>query len=132
MPVEVVTRGRRLAWLAARVRRSARRMLVVLGLEDTELSVLLVPDREMRRLNRTWRRRDRATDVLAFAQREGDGGAPAGLLGDVVISVDTARRQARPTSLPAPVIFLLSGNRWFLFASFLRPDSRSELRPDGE
>ncbi len=38
--------------------------------------------------------RDRPTDVLSFAQREGAGGAPDGLLGDVVISVDAARRQA--------------------------------------
>ncbi|TMB23301.1 MAG: rRNA maturation RNase YbeY [Deltaproteobacteria bacterium] len=37
----------------------------------------------------------RPTDVLSFAQREGPGGAPGGLLGDVVISVDAARRQAR-------------------------------------
>ena len=55
--------------------------------------MLLVSDREMRRLNRRWRGRDRTTDVLAFAQREGADSAPDGLLGDVVISVDTARRQ---------------------------------------
>jgi probable rRNA maturation factor len=48
----------------------------------------------MHRLNREWRGVDRPTDVLAFAQAEGPGGAPAGLLGDVVISIDTARRQA--------------------------------------
>src|SRR5262249_33734120 len=40
------------------------------------------------------RGRDRATDVLSFAQREGVGGAPDGLLGDVVISMETAERQA--------------------------------------
>jgi probable rRNA maturation factor len=55
---------------------------------------MLVSDSVMRRLNRDWRGRDRPTDVLSFAQREGAGGAPDGLLGDVVISVDTARRQA--------------------------------------
>ena len=49
----------------------------------------------MRDLNHRYRGRDRTTDVLAFAQREGAAGAPDGLLGDVVISLDTARRQAR-------------------------------------
>lgn len=51
----------------------------------------LVADPEMRKLNARWRQTDRTTDVLAFAQ---EGPAP-GLLGDVVISIPTARRQAR-------------------------------------
>ena len=92
--VGVSMRGRRAPALAARLARSARRLLRALGLERAELSVLLVSDREMRRLNHRWRGRDRPTDVLAFAQGEGPAAAPDGLLGDVVISVDTARCQA--------------------------------------
>ena len=57
--------------------------------------MLLVSDREMRRLNREWRGKDRPTDVLAFSQREGIVRPPAEILGDVVISVATARRQAK-------------------------------------
>ena len=93
--IDVVQRGRHAPALAARLARHARRILRGLGLDGAELSVVLVADREMRTLNRRWRGRDRPTDVLSFAQREGRGGAPDGLLGDVVISVDTARRQAR-------------------------------------
>ena len=93
--VGVSMRGRRAPALAARLGRSARRLLRALDLRHGELSLLLVSDGEMRRLNRRWRGRDRPTDVLAFAQAEGPGGAPDGMLGDVVISVDTARRQAR-------------------------------------
>ncbi len=94
-PVVLVgSRGRRAPALAARLERSGRRLLRALRLGDAELSIVLVSDGEMRRLNRGWRKRDRPTDVLAFAQREGAGGAPDGLLGDVVISVDTATRQA--------------------------------------
>ena len=92
--VGVSMRGRRAPALAARLGRSARRLLRALDLRHGELSLLLVSDGEMRRLNRRWRGRDRPTDVLAFAQAEGPGGAPDGMLGDVVISVDTARRQA--------------------------------------
>ena len=87
-------RGRRVPDLARRLGRDARRLLASLHLSHAELSLLLVSDREMHRLNRSWRGKDRPTDVLAFAQAEGPGGAPEGLLGDVVISVDTARRQA--------------------------------------
>jgi probable rRNA maturation factor len=94
VPVSVASRGRRAPALTARLGRAARRVLAALRLPDAELSLLLVSDAEMRKLNRSWRGKDRPTDVLAFAQREGTGGAPDGLLGDVVISVDTARRQA--------------------------------------
>jgi len=92
--VTTSTRGRRAPALAARLGRQARHLLRDLRLDRAELSIVLVSDREMRALNRRWCRRDRPTDVLSFAQREGAGGAPDGLLGDVVISVDTARRQA--------------------------------------
>lgn len=94
MAVLVAMRGRRVPALARRLGRSARRLLRALGRDDAELSLVLVSDRVIHDLNRSWRDTDRATDVLAFAQGEGPGLAPAGLLGDVVISVDTARRQA--------------------------------------
>jgi probable rRNA maturation factor len=98
--VTVAVRGVRAAGLATSLGRSGRRLLTGLELGDAELSVLLVSDAEMQRLNRDWRGKDRPTDVLAFAQGEGGGAAPAGLLGDVVISVDTARRQARSGRRP--------------------------------
>ena len=60
---------------------------------DAELSVVLVGDRRMRQLNRQYRKVDRSTDVLAFAMREGPRPSSS-LLGDVVISWDTAVRQA--------------------------------------
>ena len=90
----MTTRAARATALGGRLRRSARKLLDRLRLRDAELSILLVSDREMRVLNRRWRGRDRPTDVLSFAQGDGEPDAPDGLLGDVVISVDTARRQA--------------------------------------
>jgi probable rRNA maturation factor len=96
----VATRGRRVPGLATRVGRRGRRLLDALRLPSAELSLVLVSDAVMRRLNREWRGADRPTDVLSFAQAEGQGGAPAGLLGDVVISVDTARRQAQERAAP--------------------------------
>jgi probable rRNA maturation factor len=63
---------------------------------DYEVSLRLVDDAAIHGLNRAYRHKNKPTDVLAFAQREGPGGAlhPA-MLGDIVISVDTARRQAK-------------------------------------
>jgi rRNA maturation RNase YbeY len=95
MPVVVTTRACRAPALAARLRRSGRRLLDALRRADAELSIVLVSDAVMRELNRRWRGKDRPTDVLSFSQREGGGLRPALLLGDVVIAVPTARRQAR-------------------------------------
>ena len=62
---------------------------------DCELSLLLTDDLEIQELNRTYRDLDKATDVLSFPQDE-DAVNETGdtLLGDVVISVETAARQA--------------------------------------
>lgn len=98
----------------ARLRRKAQRMLKAAALADpslgkaasVECGLRLTSDQEVQGLNRDYRGKDRATDVLAFAMREGEG-APLlpELLGDVVISVETARRQAK-TSLEDEVAFL--------------------------
>jgi len=96
MPVIVSTRALKKRSVApATVRERATRMLVALRLERAELSVLLCDDATIHELNRDYRDKDRPTDVLAFAMRDGEYGALApDLLGDVVISLETARRQA--------------------------------------
>lgn len=92
--VTVTSRRRLVGVRAADVRRDAGRMLRELDVGD-ELSIVLIGDDEMQALNARYRRIDRPTDVLAFAQREGAGGIRhLDLLGDVVISLDTASRQA--------------------------------------
>ena len=85
--------------LPAGVRRIADAMLAELELSHAELSVLLTNDAQIHALNRRHRQQDKPTDVLSFPLDEGGGadGAVSGtrLLGDVVISLDTAARQAR-------------------------------------
>lgn len=77
-------------------------MLSALELPDAEVSVLLTDDREIRELNRDYRGVDKATDVLSFAMREGEGARFAGdMLGDLVISVQTCARQAREAKRPS-------------------------------
>lgn len=61
--------------------------------ESSELSVLLVDDARITELNREYREADRPTDVLAFYQAE-EPEERGDVLGDVVISVETAKRQA--------------------------------------
>jgi len=81
-----------------RLGRSARRFLRALDHPGAELSILVVGDRAMRRINRQWRGVDRATDVLSFPAAPQPGDAAG--LGDLVISLDTARRRARLDERP--------------------------------
>jgi probable rRNA maturation factor len=109
--VVVATRGLSRAPLRAReVQTRAERMLAALRMSEAELSVMLVDDAAIRALNREWRMKDKPTDVLAFAMQEGEGAKVPGLLGDVVISIETARRQAKEhgRSLIEEVTFLLA------------------------
>lgn len=81
---------------SAPLRRRAEQMLRALGMPEAELSILLCDDSTIHQLNRRHRRKNKPTDVLAFAMREGRVLAGAsGVLGDVVISLDTAARQAK-------------------------------------
>ncbi|MGZ3613769.1 MAG: rRNA maturation RNase YbeY [Thermodesulfobacteriota bacterium] len=73
----------------------ARRILAELGLLDAELSLLFVDDLQIQVLNQRYLRRDKPTNVLAFPMREGEFSTlHPHLLGDIVISVETAKRQS--------------------------------------
>ena len=72
---------------AATIRRRAAKILEGLDKADAELSLVLTDDEEIQSLNSEWREKDKPTDVLSFPQDED-------LLGDVVISIETASRQA--------------------------------------
>lgn len=86
---------------AAFVRRVLRRR----NLQGWEVSVLLCDDRRIRELNRKYRGLDRPTDVLSFSQREGaptaaGGGGPSPA-GDIVVSLQTLRRNAEAQGVEA-------------------------------
>jgi probable rRNA maturation factor len=81
--------------------RRVRAMIKLLQLNKAEVSFLLTDDNRVHQLNKIYRGKDRPTDVLAFAMHEGEFGALAGhVLGDVIVSVPTARRQAHSRRIP--------------------------------
>ncbi len=86
----ILNRQRRRSLALAPLREFAERLARVLRLQSEAFTVTLVSDPAIARLNRRYRGRTAATDVLSFPARERNG-----YRGDVVISVDTARRQAR-------------------------------------
>lgn len=96
MDVAIVARQRKLRVAAPPLAAFARRVARSLPPpQATECSIVLASDRTVRKLNRRYRGKDRTTDVLSFATGEGqlqDGTRP---LGEIVISVAQAARQAR-------------------------------------
>jgi probable rRNA maturation factor len=76
------------------IRDKAEVILNALGLHDDELSILIVDDERMAELNGTYRGKQAPTNVLSFSMQEGEFGGLTPLLGDVVISVETAAREA--------------------------------------
>ncbi len=90
-------RSRQLPRFDSRLLRSrASRMLKEVGQSISELSIAIVLDEEIAALNAEHRGKRSATDVLSFSLLEGDHSDRRGkLLGDVVIGIETAARQAR-------------------------------------
>jgi len=104
-----MVRGRARSQIDAETRRQvARRVRVALralGRAGSSATLVFTDDEEIRVLNRDYRKHDRATDVLSFHLQELEGETdPAGngiALGDIVISVETARRRAHGRRLVA-------------------------------
>ncbi len=78
------------------------------GLLEAELSLLFVDDLQIQELNQRYLRRDKPTNVLAFPMRKGEFSIlHPHLLGDIVISVETARRQSNRFGLNAMEMIIL-------------------------
>ena len=110
MNIQIENRQRKQRISIPQLRQVARKILSVSGCPDAELSILIVGDRRIRQINRDYLQRDKATNVISFAQQEGEVvGAGGLLLGDVVISAETAARDAGDAGLPlaSELYFLL-------------------------
>jgi rRNA maturation RNase YbeY len=103
MKILIANRQRRIPLRTGTYRTWGEKVLRKLGRPEAEISLSFLNDRRIRSLNKIYRGKDRPTDVLAFplalsrsVRWKGAAHTPPPLfLGDVVISVPTARRQAR-------------------------------------
>lgn len=110
----------------------AHRLLDHADLANGELSLVLCDDAFIHDLNRTWRGVDAPTDVLSFAMGEGDDAdLNPDVLGDLVISMDTAARQAAEHGHATAVevrILLVHGFLHLLGYDHVEPDDATEMR----
>ena len=111
MPVEIIRTGAGERYPGRAFKKIAQAILVLVGQAEAELSLALIGNAEMQKLNGKYRGKDYPTDVLSFPI---DETLPAAhrALGDVVISVQMARQQAKErgrTTDEAMVTLLIHG-----------------------
>ena len=94
MPVEIIRRDDGKEFSSRKLKKVAQKVLEIVERDQAELCLVLVANVEIRKLNAQFRKKDYPTDVLSFPA--GDE-LPTGvqLLGDVIISVEKAKEQAR-------------------------------------
>ena len=88
---------------ARALKRTLKQLLIAVGEERSDISLSLVDDAAIRAINREHRGKDAPTDVLSFPMYDGSHAQPdteERFLGDIVISVETARRQAADYDAP--------------------------------
>ncbi|MDD5680682.1 MAG: rRNA maturation RNase YbeY [Candidatus Omnitrophica bacterium] len=79
-----------------KLKKAVTSILRSFAIDNTELSIVFATDKEIKVLNKAYRMRGVPTDVLSFSMREGKRVAnDSGMLGDIVISVDRAKAQAK-------------------------------------
>ena len=94
MPVEIIRRDAGRAFSGRKLKKVAQKVLEIVEQDQAELCLVLMGNAEIRKLNAQFRKKDYPTDVLSFPA--GDE-LPTGvqLLGDVIISVEKAKEQAK-------------------------------------
>ncbi|WP_074669585.1 rRNA maturation RNase YbeY [Geoalkalibacter ferrihydriticus] len=110
MRIQIENRQKKQKIAKRPLRKVAQRILNALECPDGELSVLIVDDEQIREFNRDYLGKDRPTNVISFAMQEGEGaGVAPQLLGDVLISAETAARDAAEADQPfeSELYFLL-------------------------
>jgi len=101
MEILIENRQNRHRLSKTRIQTSVRRILSALGYPDAQLSILIVDDRQIAELNVTYLNHDGPTNVISFPMQEGPfADISPDLLGDVVISADTAHREAQDADMP--------------------------------
>ncbi|NOR49560.1 MAG: rRNA maturation RNase YbeY [Desulfuromonadales bacterium] len=110
MKIEIENRQTKQKIRKILLRKVARKILSASACPDAQLSILIVDDAQIQEVNRDYLGKDRPTNVISFAMQEGEGGGiQPDLLGDVVISAETAARDASEaqTTFDSELYFLL-------------------------
>ncbi len=117
---------------ARSLKSAMRKLLASIDRGDASISLTLVDDAAIRELNRDHRGKDKPTDVLSFPL-EPEPFAHEKLLGDIVISIETARRQAADYDAPLQreiERLMIHGLLHVLGHDHMEPDERREMEAE--
>lgn len=100
MAILIENRQKKISVNLQRLRQIVNNIFTILECKDKEISLLLVDDDDIRKINRNYLGRDFPTNVMAFSLSEGEfGSINPDVLGDIVISTETAFRDAHDEGL---------------------------------
>ncbi len=95
MTIQIENRQTRFKIRRREIRATLARMMKLLGCADMDISIVFTDDKNIREINKHYLGKDKATNVISFSLREGRyGNINPHILGDIVISVETAQRDA--------------------------------------
>jgi len=101
MPILIQNQQNKVNVNLSRTRQAFQKILELLDIEDKEVSILIVDDEDIRKINRDYLGRDRPTNVISFSMSEGEfGDVNPSILGDIIISAETAKKDAENHSIP--------------------------------
>ncbi len=100
MSIQIEDRQKKINVDLRRVRRLLSKIMKYLDCKDKEISLLFVDNDEMREINKRYLNRDYPTNVITFSLTEGEfGNINPGVLGDIIISVETALKDAEEAGI---------------------------------
>jgi probable rRNA maturation factor len=110
MKIQIENQQKRIKIDKRKIRTEVTELLKLLDCANKEISLTFVDDTTIQRINRQYLSRDKSTNVISFSLQEGEfGGVNPEVLGDIVISVDTASRDADQghLSFDEEILFLI-------------------------
>ncbi|MEI6610338.1 MAG: rRNA maturation RNase YbeY [Deltaproteobacteria bacterium] len=110
MNIQIENKQTKIKIQRCKIRSTVRTLLNIMDCADKELSISFVDDKTIKELNKNYLQRDNSTNVLSFSLQEGKfGHINPNILGDIVISAETAQRDAAigNLSLSEEIYFLI-------------------------
>ncbi len=126
MSVELRNAQRKQRLDRSRIKRIVQKLIEALGRSGAEVSILFVDDRQMLKLHEKWMQRATPTDVLSFVMGPVARGGPE-ILGDIVVSVETAARRARGNVTREVVRYLIHGLLHLIGYDHVTPSDRQRM-----
>ena len=110
MNIQIENKQTKIKIQRRKIRSTVRTLLNIMDCADKELSISFVDDNTIQQLNKNYLKRDNSTNVLSFSLQEGKfGNINPNILGDIIISAETAQRDAAigDLSLSEEIYFLI-------------------------